>query len=1083
MQTVMGNLMATALAAVVTAWALPAHATKYIEDVMLIGGTKNEVNSLKSSLTSQGWQFIDYDLNEGAGGDYIYLLYKSGDSNDPGNHNGITDFFINNSSDYADEDTYNGRTYHLVPYDGGTHFKSLKGDLNSKANGADIHLYYTKEPFADKRGVTNITFNASSAGGVGTKGSTSGYDLNKYSGGDFIIMHTATYAPATGEMLLRYNIYSASFRVTDPEILAGLPNGATVVSVPQGYYFALEIPEKLKDAPGHPYTLVLKIKVTSSDGWVSLVNMPDSNNSDSMIYLYKNSRKVCIKQFDKSDNAGLLSDRGVELNRWTTLAFAFDTNSTKIYLDGEQIFSGTGALAGSYADCYSAGANILIGADDDGEDNLFYLADARIYDGAVVVSDELLGVGIQSSPYRITSLADWELFVSNINRGMATGRSYPYYALTTDLGSAEAPITNSVGTASHAFYGDFDGLGHTIYADISGSTPGTALFARTLDATIYDLSVAGSVSSTANYAAGLVGIGSNSTHIWRCNVSADISVSGAGHAGGIIGNGGQADMLKLLSCVFSGTISGFSAHAGGLIGWCDSFEKLILSNCLISGSFSGSGKVHPIICMANGSAVPASAIMVTDPTYYLHTAASTENAADTVPGVEGCPVSATRVPFEWTKGITAVDGNVYYKSAVVTLTPQTGDLVLYDGDILTGTGGPATHVGIDHDASVILRDVNITAITDDSDHVWGGVTCRGNATIILEGDNALKGGHRNVSGIYVPSSKTLVIQGDGTLDASSNGAASGIGGIANSGTSCGNIVIKGGVITATGGQYAAGIGCGLNATCGTIAISGGTVTATGGQYAAGIGSSYHATCGTITLSGGTVTATGGQYAAGIGSGAEGKCGNITLSGGAITATGGEAAPGIGSGASTENGDVTASCGDIAIEAGVTRVIATREYHSPAIIGAGLSSICSTITIAEELLDVTDGNTRTITKNISPPTPDNVYIVWAAANGITGAWDATDASGIHNVFRYVFGKPTGAFTNPLLLSISFDASGNPVIHTPPLNQAATGFDISILATDDLSGTGATTYPLNSSGETTLPATSTPARFFRLRVTER
>ena len=111
-----------------------------------------------------------------------------------------------------------------------------------------------------------------------------------------------------------------------------------------------------------------------------------------------------------------------------------------------------------------------------------------------------------------------------------------------------------------------------------------------------------------------------------------------------------------------------------------------------------------------------------------------------------------------------------------------------------------------------------------------------------------------------------------------------------------------------------------------------------------------------------------------------------------------------------------------------------------------------------------------------------YDDWATLYGL-GAWDAADASGIHNVFRYIFDVPTGAITNPPLLSISFDASGNPVIHTPPLNPAASGFDISILASDDLTGTGATTYPLDPSGSTTIPATATPARFFRLRVTER
>ena len=41
-------------------------------------------------------------------------------------------------------------------------------------------------------------------------------------------------------------------------------------------------------------------------------------------------------------------------------------------------------------------------------------------------------------------------------------------------------------------------------------------------------------------------------------------------------------------------------------------------------------------------------------------------------------------------------------------------------------------------------------------------------------------------------------------------------------------------------------------------------------------------------------------------------------------------------------------------------------------------------------------------------------------------NAADTLGIHNVFRYFFDIPTGAITNPPLLSISFDASGNPVV---------------------------------------------------------
>jgi len=179
-------------------------------------------------------------------------------------------------------------------------------------------------------------------------------------------------------------------------------------------------------------------------------------------------------------------------------------------------------------------------------------------------------------------------------------------------------------------------------------------------------------------------------------------------------------------------------------------------------------------------------------------------------------------------------------------------------------------ITIEDGAIVTLKDV---VINPDGDLTSGsgisGITCAGNATIILEGDNTVKGFGR--SGIEVKSGYTLTILGTGTLIASGYNTFSGIGGYGENGT-CGNIVINGGNITATGGANGgAGIGGASNGTCGNITISGGTVTATGGNKAAGIGSGFEGTCGNITISGGIVEATGGSegnhYGAGIGSGA------------------------------------------------------------------------------------------------------------------------------------------------------------------------------------------------------------------------
>ena len=76
----------------------------------------------------------------------------------------------------------------------------------------------------------------------------------------------------TGDMILRLDLaQTAGFDcVTNGDVLAGLPPGASAIMIPLGRYVSVPIPQVLKDAPGHPYTLVMKIKTRISDGWVSL---------------------------------------------------------------------------------------------------------------------------------------------------------------------------------------------------------------------------------------------------------------------------------------------------------------------------------------------------------------------------------------------------------------------------------------------------------------------------------------------------------------------------------------------------------------------------------------------------------------------------------------------------------------------------------------------------------------------------------------------------------------------------------------------------------------------------------------------
>ena len=191
-------LLLVALLATTTVWA-----ADFITDVMVIGGSKSEVNSLKNTYTSQGWTVIDQDLNAGAGSssDYIYLLYKAASNSGRDAGAFITGFYISNASGTApDNVTHDGHTYTLVSCDGSDYFKDTKGDLNSHcgASSAYIHLYYTKDNAENysSTAVNSITFDATQSGAVGVNGGSTGYDLNTGCGSssDYIYMHAATAA-------------------------------------------------------------------------------------------------------------------------------------------------------------------------------------------------------------------------------------------------------------------------------------------------------------------------------------------------------------------------------------------------------------------------------------------------------------------------------------------------------------------------------------------------------------------------------------------------------------------------------------------------------------------------------------------------------------------------------------------------------------------------------------------------------------------------------------------------------------------------------------------------------------------------
>ncbi len=168
---------------------------------------------------------------------------------------------------------------------------------------------------------------------------------------------------------------------------------------------------------------------------------------------------------------------------------------------------------------------------------------------------------------------------------------------------------------------------------------------------------------------------------------------------------------------------------------------------------------------------------------------------------------------------------------------------------------------------VVSGDVTINELVEFSGTVRL-ILCDGASLTVTEGIWATAEGSKLIiyPGVMDSGAKAApTIEGSGALHANASYPSEpGIGGDETL-----ELEIHGGVIEATGGNGAAGIGGGYGRNGCTVTIYGGSVTATGGSNGAAIGGADGANGGSVSIYGGTVNAIGGPFAVGIGAGYEG----------------------------------------------------------------------------------------------------------------------------------------------------------------------------------------------------------------------
>ena len=553
------------------------------------------------------------------------------------------------------------------------------------------------------------------------------------------------------------------------------------------------------------------------------------------------------------------------------------------------------------------------------------------------------GEGTPENPYTISNTDEWDAFVYQVNLG--NSYSGKYVKLMDDI-----DISSTVGVLEDKpFSGTFNGDGHTITATINdNSDSGTAPFRYIKNATIKNLTVAGTITSNQRHMSGLVGFadseGEGMNLIEDCAVTATLNIN-TDYAGGIIGHG-NSSATTIRGCVFAGTMNASNNPNVGVIwGWSDSGTPT-LENCLEAGTYTGISKLHPM-GLQGGSGTIANC-------YYVKPQIGSPSHACTVSGAKqayafvSAPTNLGNLEHNY--GTMTVYENGILFGGIYYVASTTVSLADNSSNSTTISGANGYFADVTIDGRTLYRDGgwNTLCLPFSLDSFDGtpleGATVKTLASTSFTGGTLTMNFTDDVTSIE--AGKPYIVKWEyNVVDLSTLTANyTAQDGETLTGTLGGNykISIADGAtvklqdVTINGVNTTNCLWAGINCSGDATIFLKGTNTVRG--FYENYSGIYVPSWSTLTIKGsGSLNASSNGYGAGIGGGYRISCGNIVIEGGTINATGGEKAAGIGGGYDT-------SCGTITITDGVTKVTATKGDSAPNSIGAGKDSFCRTVTV-------------------------------------------------------------------------------------------------------------------------------------------
>ena len=214
----------------------------------------------------------------------------------------------------------------------------------------------------------------------------------------------------------------------------------------------------------------------------------------------------------------------------------------------------------------------------------------------------MTGSGTESDPYQIGTADQLKLFRDIVNgAGGQTQNRGAYAVLTADIDLNNEPWTPIGPDRDSAYTGTFDGQGHTV-KNLSVTVnvqPGRAgLFGCVKDGTIRKLTVAGSVSCTANqgWCGGIAGYAMDET-IENCASLCTVSCTGIdARVGGIVGYVPSSSSMTIIrDCYNIGNITGGIDNGGSYTGGiCGFYLSGQIFNCYNVGEITGGNDIDKI---------------------------------------------------------------------------------------------------------------------------------------------------------------------------------------------------------------------------------------------------------------------------------------------------------------------------------------------------------------------------------------------------------------------------------------------------------------------------------------------------------